>query len=748
MSGKTFRILPKLAALFCALLMTFSFAACGGGDGSDGNNEHAHSFASTLTQGDTEHYYECACGARQGNEPHSYTDGVCKCGKKDPNAHSHEFSTTLTQGDTEHYYECACGARQGSEPHSYTDGVCKCGKKDPASYSFPESVNFGNDVGVHDPSIFKDPKDGTYYAFGSHFAVASSTDLIHWTQRVGDGSDETSGQREAQNLYGNGVNWRTVLTQAVAHAGSTSPSTWAPDVEYYNGKYYMYVSLSSFGTQKSAIVRVEADSVLGVYGNERMIVKSSAGDAPNCIDPELFYDKEGGLWMVYGSFFGGIYIKELYNSGANWGLPKEDGFGTLLWKGGGTGPEGPYIFRNGDYYYLMVSDGSLSTNYNMRVARSTSPAGPYYDITGADMAAAYGKGNKLAGNWQFGGETGKAAYGHNSVCEIDGEYFTVAHMRYQDENGGVTGWHNLRVHRLLFNEQGWPVLASERYAGETLGKIAKSEIAGKYDLILHSEGMPQTFVSSERYTFTSDGKITGAANGVWNFQADGNYIEITLNGVTYKGVAMPVWTSDGGKLSLSAVSDAGRSLWANAVPRAADPNLDIVRQVTGAANNISVAAFDADEGFTVSFRAAVTGTEVGADWNAHALVCRGLEISLPNLRATEGNEAGVAAGDMYPGNLGQNVGNGTWNCYLGKTCYVTITLSRTDGIRFYQDGACTQSYPAVAGGKAEAFVNAFLNGVKEDGFVFAESGFTASDLIVSRGAANAVSAKAIYEYYG
>ena len=31
--------------------------------------------------------------------------------------------------------------------------------------------------------------------------------------------------------------------------------------------------------------------------------------------------------MVYGSFFGGIYIKELFNEGENVGLPKESGFG-------------------------------------------------------------------------------------------------------------------------------------------------------------------------------------------------------------------------------------------------------------------------------------------------------------------------------------------------------------------------------------------------------------------------------------
>ena len=48
---------------------------------------------------------------------------------------------------------------------------------------------------------------------------------------------------------------------------------------------------------------------------------------------DSFYDKDGTLWMVYGSFFGGIYIKELDKNG----LPVEDGYGKLLWAGDGQG---------------------------------------------------------------------------------------------------------------------------------------------------------------------------------------------------------------------------------------------------------------------------------------------------------------------------------------------------------------------------------------------------------------------------
>ena len=98
-----------------------------------------------------------------------------------------------------------------------------------------DGVEDGREVSVHDPSIFEDPVSGTYYAYGSHFAVASTTDLINWTQEVNDGSNESAGQTVAQELYGDGVNWRNVLTQSVAFAGTGMPSTWAPDVVYHDG---------------------------------------------------------------------------------------------------------------------------------------------------------------------------------------------------------------------------------------------------------------------------------------------------------------------------------------------------------------------------------------------------------------------------------------------------------------------------------------------------------------------------------
>ena len=459
-----------------------------------------------------------------------------------------------------------------------------CQKDSAGPYVMPEwsgRPNEDNSVAVHDPSIFYDEASSTYYAFGSHFAVASSTDLLTWEQEVGDNN--------WQALYGTAkygeLNWPATLGESVdlVNPQSDITTTWAPDVEEYNGKYYMYYSLTkAFGSRESVIGRVEADSPLGPYVNNKIIVSSVGTPAggPNCIDPELFYDKDGGLWMVYGSSFGGLYIKELYNSGDNWGLPKEDGindFGKLLWSGSNN-QEGPFIFYNEktEYYYMMVSYGDLNNSYNMRVARSENPNGPFKDITGADVANATGQkgGNKIAGNYIIGDANGYAAIGHNSVLTKDGEYFVVAHARRQ-AGTGVTAGHSLYVFQLFFNEDGWPVMNPNRYAGESIGTgVTMENVADTYDVVLHTEGTTADFVQSKEYTFAADGTVTsGSENvGTWTLSGD-YYVTITLTGGdwqgTYKGVVAPGWdmyvenaASAYSTFSMTAVSDTGRPLWA------------------------------------------------------------------------------------------------------------------------------------------------------------------------------------------
>ncbi len=430
-----------------------------------------------------------------------------------------------------------------------------------AAYSLPADPAFGADVVVHDPSVFRDPDSGMYYAFGTHFAVASSPDLIKWTQYASEGA--------SNKLYGAQVT--SVLQQGNEWTNGGASDTWAPDVEKINGKYYMYVSMTSgFGLSKSAICVVESNEIYGPYGNERVVVLSDGTGASNAIDPELFYDKDGRLWLVYGSNFGGLFMRELNTKGENVGLPKEGDeyeLGKKVWTAS-TNNEGPFAFYNAEtgYYYLMTSYGSLYSDYNMRVARSENPDGPYVDISGTDMAKQAGGGNKLAGNYQFAGGPTDTALGHNSVIKADGKYFVVHHIRNR-----VDGMHHVEVRQMFFNKDGWPVLAPNRYAGETAGVFTAADVAGTYDIVIHSGGNTVDHVPSIACTLNADGTVSGAQTGSWTLDANGYYITVTLGNATYQGVVVPQWCKykNAPVVSITATSADGLPIWANSAAKTA-----------------------------------------------------------------------------------------------------------------------------------------------------------------------------------
>jgi len=86
---------------------------------------------------------------------------------------------------------------------------------------------------------------------------------------------------------------------------------WAPDMHAYNGRVWMYYSVSEFG-YNSAIGLVSAPSVAsGKWRDDGLVISSSGAQSYNAIDPDLFFDASGAPWLVFGSWFSGIYVTRL-----------------------------------------------------------------------------------------------------------------------------------------------------------------------------------------------------------------------------------------------------------------------------------------------------------------------------------------------------------------------------------------------------------------------------------------------------
>ena len=443
-------------------------------------------------------------------------------------------------------------------------------------------------VSVHDPSVAVS-KEGTYYVFGSHIDAAKSTDLINW-KTFTNGYAKTNNQ-----LYGN---LSQNLKKSFAWAGENDSdskggfSVWAPDVfwnkDYVNtdgtkGAYMIYFCTSSTAI-RSVISYAVSQNIEGPYtfvdtlvysgftktdqkdGNsninknykntniQTLIDNGTLKDGvnsewftgnnynnaygPNAIDPTVFEDKVGKLWMTYGSWSGGIYLLEIDEETGEVIHPKEDKsagvdayFGKRLLGGGHTSIEGPYILydKDSDYYYLFVSYGNLQREggYQMRVFRSKTVDGEYVDMNGKYPQKRAGNpayfGLKLSGNYRLPSlSQAYMATGHNSAfISSDDKRYIVYHTRF--ENRGET--HEPRVHQYLINEEGWPCMLPYATGGETASKSGydKSSIVGEYYVVNQGNKIDKSIAEPEKWVFTEDGFVFGQGmDGTWEAK-DGTY---------------------------------------------------------------------------------------------------------------------------------------------------------------------------------------------------------------------------------
>jgi arabinan endo-1,5-alpha-L-arabinosidase len=486
-------------------------------------------------------------------------------------------------------------------------------------------------VSVHDPSIFK-ADDGTYYVFGSHIDAAKTTDLQNWTTF-------TNGYTTTNNAEFGDLS--TNLAKAFAWAGEDLEdceggySVWAPDViynpDYINddgttGAYLMYFCTSS--TYKRSVIGFAASQTVegpytfvdtliysGFTDNDTYVTSTTKnvninytstnvdelidsgevtynsswfnnhdynnGLYPNAIDPTIYYDTDGRMYMCYGSWSGGIFSLEIDPTTGKCIHPEtgktSDGrmidsyFGTKISGGYYKSGEGAFMEYNPDtgYYYLWVTYGGLVSEggYNMRVFRSESPTGPFYDAAGNPAVLTSSTdldsiGLKVMGNYKFSSlDKAYMACGHNSVLrDDDGQWYLFYHARFDDG----TEYHELRVHTMYFNAEGWPVVSPYEYSGDTIAEYGyeTTDIAGEYEYINHGNATDGNIINYQSITLSTDGKISGAVTGTWSQAADSSAAVITIDGQQYDGYFLAAQDENGQTvMSFTAVGNNNQTVW-------------------------------------------------------------------------------------------------------------------------------------------------------------------------------------------
>lgn len=301
---------------------------------------------------------------------------------------------------------------------------------------------------------------------------------------------------------------------------------------------------------------------------------------PNCIDPCVFYDDQDNLWMSYGSWSGGIFLLRLDKSNglrdytytypyevngkaatsaaASANTTSDPYFGKKIAGGYYVSGEASYVEKIGSHYFLFMSYGGLVSTggYQMRVFRSDNPEGPYVDCNGTSAVfnrylvnysatTVDNRGVLLFGGYKWDPMSGaEIAQGHNSAfTDKEGRSFVVYHSRFTNKGEG----HEVRVHQLFLNDEGWIMAAPFEFDGETItnndiatkASIADTEIAGDYQFLRHEYGQnteAKAYESPVNIRLNADGTISGAEKGTWERTAGTDYIALTIDDVVYRGV--------------------------------------------------------------------------------------------------------------------------------------------------------------------------------------------------------------------
>ncbi len=313
----------------------------------------------------------------------------------------------------------------------------------------------GNMVPVHDPSIIR-RNDGIYVVFDTdipflrseHFLEQRcSTDLLHWS----------------------GCGYVFDTMPAWVHAMfPQATGLWAPDISWFHGRYHLYYSVSTLGSQHSAIalatnVTLDPHDPRYHWADQGIVLASEPGDPYNAIDASVWVDLPNGpgeprVWLNFGSFWDGIFQQELAPATGRLiaKAPRVHLAQQPASRGGAL--EGSTMAAHNGWYYLFASVGVCCAipierdTYQQIVGRSHSVHGPFLAEDGGELLRGGGT-VLLTGDSNWIGPGGGSLWQDAGA----GETLLAFHALHRKQNGALDLW----VERVRWQND-WPVLVPLR----------------------------------------------------------------------------------------------------------------------------------------------------------------------------------------------------------------------------------------------------------------------------------------------
>jgi len=272
--------------------------------------------------------------------------------------------------------------------------------------------------GFHpDPSIVRVGED--YYMVNSSFMwfpalpISHSRDLVHWEPIGHVLTDENTAMLEDIN---GGCGY------------------WAPDISYYQGRYYVTATLrrNEDHPRPRAQIVTSAPAPEGPWDPPAVIEE-------NGIDPSLFVDDDGKRYMVL-------------NRGARL-LPLSPdartavGPARLLWYGDTKrASEGPRLLKKDGWYYLILAEGGTGMSHQISVGRSRTLEGPY-------EVCPY---NPVLHQYNPDGTLQKSGHGH-LVQTQNGQWYVV-YLCARPVDGMCPLGRETALDPVTWTEDGWPIV--------------------------------------------------------------------------------------------------------------------------------------------------------------------------------------------------------------------------------------------------------------------------------------------------
>lgn len=473
-----------------------------------------------------------------------------------------------------------------------------------ASWDSRSQWNLAN---VHDPSV---EKCGEYYymyqtdaSYGNahdghgHFPYRRSKDLITWEYMGSAMTQAPAWVKDSLN------NKRARMLPALPAIANPTYGYWAPYIKKVGSKYRMYYSIvvtepiigtdyNTSWSERAFIGLAESDDLAtNVWIDKGMVVCSEPDGVKsyvrnggndweayfkfNAIDPTFTITPEGEHYLIYGSWHSGIAALKLNPAtGKPDQLKTLSDYGTRIAKRGNSrwqASEGPEIIYNENtgYYYLFLAYDELSVAYNTRVARSKNILGPYIGINGGDVTNGAECWPMLTHPYSFNFHAGWVGFSHCSVFQNPDtkEWFYSSQARLPEGVPGINVSNAVmmgHVRAIQWTEDGWPVIAPERYAGVPKTAITEASFIGTWEQITMNYQY-KTIQKSVSIFLTADKKVSGGLTGTWSY--DSTNATLTVNGNKCKVSDAWDWEATPRKVTLtySGFTSGGQPVWAKKI---------------------------------------------------------------------------------------------------------------------------------------------------------------------------------------